>query len=74
MVYSSFKLNTPAAAKEYFTEDGENNFDHVFTVYDKETCRFYGEHFVNCGARDCASCRRCYKKNPEDFMVREELK
>ena len=74
LVYSSFKLNTPAAAAEYFTADGENNFDHVFTVYDKATCSFYGPAFVNCGARDCSTCRRCYRKDPAEFMVREQLK
>lgn len=74
LVYSSFKMNTPAAAAEYFTKDGTNNFDHVFTVYDKATCEFYGDGFINCGARDCASCRRCYRKNPAEFSVREELK
>jgi len=74
LIYSSFKLNTPAAAGEYFTRDGANNFDHVFTVYDKRTCEFYGDGFVNCGARDCASCRRCYRKNESEFNVREELK
>ena len=74
LVYSSFKLNNPAPAAEYFTKDGENNFDHVFTVYDVPTCEFYGPGFVNCGARDCASCRRCYRKNPDEFSVREQLK
>ena len=74
LVYSSFKLNEQAAAAEYFTADGVNHFDHVFTVYDKATCDFYGEHFVNCGARDCATCRRCYSKNVNDFNVIEQLK
>ena len=74
MVYSSFKLNIPAAAKEYFTSDGENYFDHIFTVFDKATCDFYGDGFVNCGARDCASCRRCYRKDVNDFNVIEQLK
>ena len=74
LVYSSFKLNVPAAASEYFTKDGENHFDHVFTVYDGATCDFYGPAFVNCGARDCSTCRRCYRKDAADFMVRERLK
>lgn len=74
LVYSSFKLNEQAAAAEYFTADGVNHFDHVFTVYDKATCDFYGDHFVNCGARDCATCRRCYRKDPAEFTVREQLK
>lgn len=74
LVYSSFKLNEQAAAAEYFTADGVNHFDHVFTVYDKATCDFYGVHFVNCGARDCATCRRCYRKDPAEFTVREQLK
>lgn len=75
LVYSSFKLNTPAAAKEYFTGTGENNFDHIFTVFDKSTADLYGaDSFITCGARDCATCRRCYNKRAEDFSVRELLK
>lgn len=74
LVYSSFKLNQPAAAAEYFTKDGRNNFDHVFTVFDKAAASTYGPEFITCGARDCATCRRCYKKDPADFSVRELLK
>lgn len=74
LVYSSFKLNKPASPCEYFTKDGVNHFDHIFTVFDKKTCDFYGDGFVNCGARDCASCRRCYRKDNQDFNVIEQLK
>lgn len=74
LVYSSFKLNNQAPATEYTAKNGENNFDHVFTVYDKATCAANGPAFVTCGARDCATCRRCYRKNPGEFTVVEELK
>lgn len=74
LVYSSFKLNKPAEAREYFTSDGANNFDHIFTVFDKETAAGYGKGFITCGARDCATCRRCYQKRAKDFSVREQLK
>lgn len=74
LVYSSFKLNIPANPEEYFTAAGENHFDHIFTVFDKKTADFYGDGFINCGARDCATCRRCYGKNPQEFNVKELLK
>ena len=74
LVYSSFKLNKVASPEEYFTKDGENNFDHIFTVFDKATCDFYGDGFINCGARDCATCRRCYRKDPQEFNIKEQLK
>lgn len=74
MVYSSFKLNIPANPEEYFTKDGENHFDHIFTVFDKATADFYGDGFINCGARDCATCRRCYRKDPQKFNIKEQLK
>lgn len=46
--------------------------DKVFTVYSKE---YIIEHNidVNCGARCCATCRRCYSKNT-GTQVKEQLK
>lgn len=41
--------------------------DKVFTVYTKE---FAEEHNIeiNCGARCCATCLRCYKHNTETYI------
>lgn len=30
--------------------------DKVFTVYDND-------HEINCGARSCSACQKCYHKN-----------
>lgn len=46
--------------------------DHVFTVYDKPFIAANNVN-VNCGARSCFECQRCYRKDTE-FYVREELK
>lgn len=39
-------------------------------VYDKEHAK---EHNINCGARDCNACRRCYSKNT-DIYIKEIVK
>lgn len=49
-----------------------NFIDKVFTVYDK---KFISENKIdiNCGARNCLECGRCYSKRTADD-VREQLK
>lgn len=64
LVESSEKLNTEKA-KSIIA-------DKVFTVYDKKTIAENAIN-VNCGARCCATCRRCYSKSTES-IVNEELK
>lgn len=46
--------------------------DKVFTVYDK---KYIKEHDVeiNCGARSCLGCKKCYLKNKEVY-INEKLK
>lgn len=46
--------------------------DKVFTVYDDEHIEKDNVD-INCGARDCNTCRRCYKKSTEK-SVKERLK
>lgn len=46
--------------------------DKVFTVYDKETVEKEGID-INCGARHCMTCRKCYTKNEIEY-IRELLK
>ena len=46
--------------------------DHVFTVYDKQHIK-ENDVDINCGARDCLGCQRCYHRNTE-FYVNEKLK
>lgn len=66
IIYSSPKVNEPAAdiLKKY------DFIDKVFTVYDKETAKGVN---INCGARDCKKCGRCYTKRT-GAMVNEILK
>lgn len=46
--------------------------DKVFTVFDDEYIKAHNVE-INCGARDCNTCRRCYKKSTEK-SVKERLK
>lgn len=46
--------------------------DKTFTVYRKETIAAQGIE-INCGARCCLTCQRCYRKDTES-VIREELK
>tara|TARA_Y100000310_G_C20541906_1_gene743710 strand:- start:445 stop:1035 length:591 start_codon:yes stop_codon:yes gene_type:complete len=48
LVYSVAKFNQTAPLPEYF--------HHVFSVFKQES----KAHPINCGARDCNSCRECY--------------
>lgn len=62
LVYSSPYIN-----KEAKLPDG---FDKVFTVYDKS---HKDSVEINCGARSCRTCGRCYKRD-SDVYIREVKK
>jgi len=64
MVESSEKLNVQ--------KEKSANFDKVFTVYDAEHISS-GNVKINCGARSCNTCRRCYSKRTGS-VVNEKLK
>ena len=64
LVASSVKLNEATKMPEYF--------DKVFTVYDKKTIARDNIQ-INCGARSCVTCGRCYSKRTA-ADVREQLK
>ena len=49
-----------------------NYIDKVFTVYDKEYIKEHGI-VINCGARNCLKCHKCYKKTG-DRMICEQKK
>jgi hypothetical protein len=67
IVYSSLFVNkpTPIAMLPWYV-------DRTFTVYDKEFIEQNGIE-INCGARCCLTCHKCYKKTGPKEM-REELK
>lgn len=46
--------------------------DKVFTVYDKNYIK-ENDIEINCGARSCATCLKCYKKN-KIKIINEKLK
>lgn len=66
IVYSSLFLNAQARPPYPF-------IDKVFTVYDSEEKAPAG---INCGARSCFTCRRCYRasKPGEVEQIAELLK
>ena len=64
-VESSEKLNKAKIASFEFV-------DKVFTVYDEKAITENNVN-INCGARCCATCRRCYNKNTES-VISEKLK
>lgn len=69
IVYSSPFINKEAVPKYDF-------IDKVFTVYDTKYIK--ENHIeINCGARSCVLCRKCYQKNKRGVKVefiREKLK
>ena len=68
IIYSSPKVNEPAdGVRERYPF-----IDKMFTVYDPE---YIDAHQVkiNCGARDCRTCGRCYTRRTGSD-VREKLK
>lgn len=72
IVYSVAGLNSTAAAAIYdaFHACGYDFIDKVFTVFDAEHAAGVE---INCGARDCATCGKCYEKNSIKFIC-EKLK
>ena len=66
IIYSSPKVNecNKAILSKY------EFIDKVFTVYDKATSETVN---INCGARDCRKCQRCYHL-ATDSIVNEILK
>ena len=65
VIQSAYMIDKPMKkANEYI--------DKVFTVYSKDYIKEHGIE-INCGARSCASCMRCYSKRTGDD-VREQLK
>lgn len=60
IVLSSPLINRPVKTVKY------DFIDKVFTVYDKEGAKAVN---INCGARSCLSCGRCYRPNPEGVKI-----
>lgn len=65
IILSSILMNTPNESITY------GFIDKVFTVYDKEHAESVN---INCGARKCVECRRCYTKTDSIEYVNELLK
>lgn len=68
IIYSSPLLNTVVNPCKNFPF-----IDKVFTVYTKEYAQQNGV-IINCGARSCATCRKCYEKQNGLCFVSEALK
>lgn len=64
IVYSSPFINKTAVVPEKYA----GFVDKVFTVYDREEAKKVD---INCGARSCLACGRCYRKNPKGVKIQE---
>ena len=64
IVYSSPFVNKTAVVPEKYA----GFVDKVFTVYDREEAKKVD---INCGARSCLACGRCYRKNPQGVKIQE---
>lgn len=60
IVLSSPLINKPIKSTKY------TFVDKIFTVYDKKTAK---EVNINCGARSCLACGRCYRPNPDGAKI-----
>lgn len=67
IIQSTLKVNDAPASVEY------EFIDKVFTVYDPEFIEENGIN-INCGARDCSTCRRCYTAHEGIEYISEKLK
>lgn len=67
IILSTLKVNDTPAAVEY------EFIDKVFTVYDPEFIEANNIN-INCGARDCSTCKRCYTKHDGIEYISEKLK
>ncbi len=66
LIYSSIMLNNP------INDEKLNHNDKIFTVYTKDHIK-ENDININCGAKDCSSCRLCYTHN-DTKIVNEILK
>jgi hypothetical protein len=60
IVLSSPLVNKPIKATKYAF------IDKIFTVYDKQAAKAVN---INCGARSCLACGRCYRPNPNGERI-----
>jgi len=66
LIQSACFINRPEIIKSIY-------FNKVFTVYDPAYIKAHNIT-INCGARDCNSCRRCYDTANTEKEVNEVLK
>lgn len=66
ILLSSHYMNKPTDVSKW------DFIDKVFTVYDKPTIKKENVD-INCGARNCLMCHKCYTKN-KTKNINEELK
>ena len=69
IVFSSFMLNRPVNISRLGLPHPFFKGQYkVFTVYTKDFILKHPELKINCGARSCNKCRRCYEKNDIQFI------
>lgn len=67
IIQSTLKVNdSPDEVKYWF-------IDKVFTVFDEEYIE-ENNVIINCGARSCRTCKRCYTPSEGIEYINEKLK
>lgn len=66
IILSSLFINRKSEVRYSFV-------DKIFTVYDKESAKL-NKVKINCGARNCLTCGRCYRNTKDVEYVNELLK
>lgn len=73
-IYSEPVINKEWTVSQFeLFQKYHKNIDKVFIVFDKEYTSQYGTN-INCGARSCFTCRKCYSKKRDNRIIRELLK
>lgn len=75
LIYSDPTINGTMDNPEKYLEILKTAFpeiDKIFVVYNKKFVK-KNQVAINCGARSCNGCRRCYRKTTEN-VIKEQLK
>lgn len=66
LILSSLKKNEIAPLPK--------NFNKVFTVFNAGYLREHTDIQINCGAKHCLTCRKCYSLDNSEVYINESLK
>lgn len=72
VVYSSPLIDKPSDPSK--VQKAFPFVDHVFSVFTRDYMVSHPEVSINCGAKSCATCQRCYKRRKSADAISELMK